>query len=72
MSEFKNEKGVISQNAVMHLFESFLEMYKVLPSDSLKADIKNLLSLFKRLFYDDGVKLISEYTGLIPNSPENV
>jgi len=56
----------------MHLFESFLEMYKVLPSDDLKADIKNLLSLFKRLFYDDGVKLISEYSGWTPNGLENV
>lgn len=72
MSEFKNDNGVISQNAVMHLFESFLEMYKVLPSDSLKADIKNLLSLFKRLFYDDSIKLISEYSGWTPNGSENV
>lgn len=56
----------------MHLFESFLEMYKVLPSETLKSDIKDLLTLFKRLFYDDSLKLISEYSGWTPNGSENV
>jgi len=57
----KDEYGRVSQNALMHLFESYLELYKIIPNDNYKNILLSLLSSVKNMFYDSGAKLISEY-----------
>ena len=64
-SQFKNlagHNGLVSQNALMHLYESYLELYKVVPEKRYFEVLDELLSSAKLMFFDKGVSLISEYS----------
>ena len=70
-SNLEEPNGLISQNALMHLYEAYLELYKVIPELEYKDILEELLSSIKEMFYDSEKELISEYT-FIPTSEQNI
>jgi mannose/cellobiose epimerase-like protein (N-acyl-D-glucosamine 2-epimerase family) len=61
-SNLKDNKGFVSQNALMHLFEAYLELYKAIPTEKYKNVLDILLQATKRMFYNPYPNLISEYS----------
>ncbi|MFZ9034918.1 MAG: AGE family epimerase/isomerase [Francisellaceae bacterium] len=53
--------GRISQNALMHLFEAYLEAYKATSEDDFKHVLERLLETIADLFYCKNIDLIAEY-----------
>ena len=67
--DFRNladNSGVVSQNALMHLFEAYLALYQAIPDAAYHQVLKQLLASTHRLFYDPETCLISEYTPFAP------
>lgn len=60
-ANLQDEAGFVSQNALMHLFESYLEMYKVMPKRYAEQALTQLAGSMAQLFYDADRHLISEY-----------
>ncbi len=58
----KEKSGLVSQNALMHLYESYLELYKAIPDKAYLETLNTLLSSAKKMFYDPKIELISEYS----------
>lgn len=53
-------KGLVSQNPLMHLYESFVSGYVVFKDDRYSSTANRLLSLIEQHFYDDGMGYIHE------------
>ncbi|MDC0534344.1 AGE family epimerase/isomerase [Francisellaceae bacterium] len=58
----KDKSGLVSQNALMHLFESYLELYKAIPDKAYLETLITLLTSATKMFYDSQLDLISEYS----------
>lgn len=61
-SNLRDNKGFVSQNALMHLYEAYLELYKALPTEKYKGVLDTLLQTTKGMFYNPYPNLISEYS----------
>ena len=70
-NNLKDDNGLISQNALMHLYEAYLELYKAIPSKEFTIILRDLLVSITFLFYDQKKNLISEYT-FKPTSNKNI
>lgn len=68
--EFSNlkEDGKLCQNSLMHLFEAYLEAYKVFKTDEYLKVVEKLLTVLFNLFYCQKNDLISEYAPIDPNN----
>ncbi len=64
----KDEKGVICQNAMMHLFEAYLSAYEYTKESHYKLHAEQLLANIIRRFYDEEKLLIKEYDSTCENA----
>ncbi|MCF6764864.1 AGE family epimerase/isomerase [Thiotrichales bacterium 19S3-7] len=62
--QLEDASGRLSQNALMHLFEAYLEAYKVFKSQYYLDILEKLLARLMQLFYSEQFTLISEYAPL--------
>lgn len=60
-AHLKEPSGLICQNALMHLFEAYLEVYKVFQTKDYLSKVEGLLEVLLTLFYSEKLHLISEY-----------
>ncbi|MCF6808482.1 AGE family epimerase/isomerase [Thiotrichales bacterium 19S9-12] len=54
--------GRLCQNGLMHLYEAYLEAYKTFKTEAYLSTVKNVLDKLMSLFFDDKLKLVSEYS----------
>ncbi len=61
-SNLKDNDGLVSQNALMHVYEAYLELCIALPETAYQETLKALLKATENMFFDKSKKLISEYS----------